>query len=156
VKAKNIAVLAVTNYDVTVIPDTTTVQLTVRCTFGGPARLRNLIHQAIPSSQPSQLAFLYQQGGSLWKPRRDIALEGDRTSAETQPASNPFELSVYDEICSHNESTVLKPVHVQRKQLAQRVLLTLNLGCPQKDCYIDEKRVVGDMSTDAQPAAKTI
>jgi hypothetical protein len=105
--------------------DTTTVQLNARCAFGGPARLRNLIHQAIPCSQPSQLAFLYQQGGSLWRPRKDIALEGDRTSVETQTWRRIHRIIGYNEICSHNEATVLKPVHVQRKQLAQHIFLAL-------------------------------
>ena len=51
---------------------------------------------------------------------------------------------------------ILKSIHIQRKQLARCVYLTLNLGCPKQGRDVDEKRVVGHVTTDAASPTKAV
>ena len=57
---------------------------------------------------------------------------------------------------SHHDAVFHLAIHVQGKKLSRCILLTLNLARPQQNRDADEHRVVGDVSTDAQPTPKAV
>ena len=86
--------------------------------------------------QSAELKLVTKERRSLRKSWSDVALIGNRASEKcllVSFAEKPNHLH------SHNKTVFHKAVHIQGKQSARRVLLALNIRCPEQDRDIDEQ-----------------
>jgi hypothetical protein len=89
-----------------------------------------------PSLQSTELKLVCKERGSLRKAWSDVTLIGNRASGKgllVSIADRPSHPRL------HNKTVLHKAVHVEGKLSTRRVLLALNIGCPEQDRNIDEQ-----------------